>query len=639
MLLNKFCINEYYLSTASGEISACSKNVCSNAFALTDKITLTIKIPRILGTTEVKVSFFNENLTELILSINAAWNGFHDSNDVYKLSLNAKSLGVGLFFYEVKLNSVYGIIYAHKGCGNVSFLKNKPSDKFQLTVSDFEYSKPESVYGGIIYHIFVDRFARDKNKVSLIGLTDWDAPIPEYPKYPGANLKNTYLYGGDLWGVAQKLDYLKKLGVSIIYLSPIFESPSNHKYDTADYMNVDTAFGGNEAFENLIQKAKKMGISVILDGVFNHTGSDSKYFNKYGTYSEIGAYNSKNSKYYEWYDFKSYPNDYTSWWGIDILPRINPDIPSLKNYLSGDGGVIEKYMKLGILGFRLDVVDELSDNFVASIKKRLDINNKGSFLIGEVWEDASNKIAYGKRKRYYLGNELDSVMNYPTRNAIISFLKDNDDSQLKYLFYEVMPNAPKRIRDAQMNIIGTHDTERILTVLGGESREGKSNTYLSKVKMTEKEYDIGRKKLLMAYTFIATIPGIPSIYYGDEAGVQGYSDPFNRRPYPWDNTDEVILEHYKNIGKIRRENDIYKDGEFKLHYLNGGVLIFSRYDTKESFITIINNSNDALSIAFSKKAISLSDCEIKREFIIQPFSSQLIKASAKTKLEIKRQRL
>ncbi len=639
MISEKFYITEYDLSASFGELFYCKENklTFSNTYTNSDKINIAVKIPRRLGISAVNFVFYNESCRDIIFSADASWIKTEYSYDIYTLSFNSEKLGTGLFFYDISAASIFGKIYVHKKEDNISFSKDISDNKFQITVSEFHFEKPASVYGGIMYHIFVDRFAKgNKKKQNCKNITNWDSPIPEYPAYPGAPINNTYLYGGDLWGIADRLDYLKALGVSIIYLSPVFESPSNHKYDTSDYMKVDDSFGGDEALTTLIKKAKSIGISIILDGVFNHTGADSRYFNKLGRYDTLGAYNSKKSEYFTWYDFKSYPNSYSCWWGIEILPRINPDIPSLRNFLIGKNGVVEKYMNLGILGFRLDVVDELSDDFVKSIKSKLNSHRTDSYLIGEVWEDASNKIAYGKRKKYYLGSELDGVMNYPIRNGIIDFLKYNNTSQLKYALQDVISNAPERIRNAQMNIIGTHDTERIITVLGGKSSEGQTNDELSVATMSAKEYEIGRKKLLSAYTILATIPGIPSIYYGDEVGMQGYSDPFNRRTFPWCKEDNIILSHYQKIGKIRRENTVYKEGEFKLLYLSDGILIFSRYDNTEAYVTIINNTAECKDIIFEKNSVSLFNDKKDKLFILEPHSSLIVKSQVNTFLEIKK---
>ena len=443
------------------------------------------------------------------------------------------------------------------------------------------------------------------------------------------------MYGGTLKGITKKLDYIKSLGTTIIYLSPIFKSPSNHKYDTADYTKVDKAFGGESALRELISEAKKRKIGIILDGVFNHTGSDSLYFNKYGNYKSIGAYQSKESKYYSWYEFQKFPDKYTSWWGIDILPRINTQNSECQNYFVGRRGIIAKYRKMGILGFRLDVVDELSDEFIQKIKSRLEKTECGSLLYGEVWEDASNKIAYGMRKKYYLGKELDGVMNYPLRAGIISFLKNCETGRLLYYLCDIINNTPKRILDMQMNLLGSHDTERIITSLGGEDTFGKTNEYLHKVRMNKSEYLCGRRKVMMAYTAIATLPGLPTVYYADEVGLEGYSDPFNRRTFPWGDEDVVLLSHFRLLGKIRNSYKVYRRGEFKLIYLNDEILIFKRTSKKYDYVTVINNRSEKLNLSFSKKVESLILKKENTDFAVAGQSSEIFKAIKNTVVRLK----
>jgi glycosidase len=227
-----------------------------------------------------------------------------------------------------------------------------------------------------------------------------------------------------------------------------------------------------------VSEAKEKGIGILLDGVFNHTGSDSVYFNQKGRFPSIGAAQSPDSPYYSWYHFYSYPDSYECWWNIDILPRINPGEPSCAAYFVGEGGIIDRWASIGIAGMRLDVADELPDDFIANIKARLSLKNPESLLYGEVWEDASNKIAYDKRKQYYLGNELDGAMNYPLRDGILRYLREGNVSSMRYYIDEVMPNTPRRILHTQMNLIGTHDTLRAITALVGESPEGHTNAEL-----------------------------------------------------------------------------------------------------------------------------------------------------------------
>lgn len=608
------------------------KNSFSSAFEIGEAAKIRILLPRILGVVSASIHIFEESLKIEKYSFAASWIDFEREYDVYELEFDPDDVGVGLYYFFIEIDSQCGKLYGYRRGRELIFTPDYSMQSwYQLSISDFMYKKCEDNLGGIIYHIFVDRFNKGgtvQPKPDTVTNDDWHV-IPEYPLYPGAPLRNNHFYGGTLWGITDKLDYLSSLGVSTIYLSPIFDAASNHKYDTGDYMTVDSMFGGEEALLELIRKAKEKRIGIILDGVFNHTGSDSLYFNREGNYDSVGAYQSPESKYYSWYDFKDYPDKYTCWWGIDILPRIHPDKPSCRRYFVGKDGVVEKYASLGIDGFRLDVADELSDDFISEIKKKLNRHNKHSVLYGEVWEDASNKIAYDVRKRYYLGRELDGVMNYPIRTGIIDFLTQKRFDSLEYALTEITDNAPSRIRNMQMNLLGTHDTERILTVLGGERSEGRSNDYLSKKKMNDLERGIAKRRLRMAYAILATIPGIPAIFYGDEAGLEGYHDPFNRMPYPWGREDHKLINYFRSIGKIRRNNKVYREGEFNLLYIDSDYLVFERYDEKNSYITFVNNTNQILNVEFSSKAEALiSDREpqdVCTSFDLPAYTSQIFK--------------
>ena len=596
-----------------------NKNQSGTAYPSTEGVSLLLSIPRALGAHNVIFNVYKEDLSYLIGSFEGKRSNLDYINESYRVDIPAEFLKRGLYFFDIEI-STFNTVYGFKSEDKVLFsLEKHFGHKFQFAVFDEIYEKPENNLGGIIYHIFVDRFMRGGNvkaREDAVFIDDWSADIVEYPDYPGAFLKNNTFYGGTLWGIADKLDYLESLGVTTLYLSPIFEAYSNHKYDTGDYSKVDEMFGGEEALENLILRCKERGIGIILDGVFNHTGSDSVYFNKNGRYGSLGAYQSDKSPYYEWFTFQSHPEEYTSWWGIEILPRINPDVSSCRNYFTASGGIIEKYAKMGIDGFRLDVADELSDGFIADIKRALNRQNQKSVLYGEVWEDASNKIAYGLRKSYYLGEELDGVMNYPVRTGIIDFILNKSTDKLKYALTDVYQNMPKRARDLAMNLLGTHDTERILTVLGGIKRDGLPNSTIRNLRLSDGERKKATKRLKMAYTINATLPGIPSIYYGDEAGIEGYSDPFNRRTFPWGREDNFLIEHYKIIGAIRRENEVYREGEFEIIHLDSEKLLFKRVIGDDEFITVANNSASDFKLAFSSEVTNLLTRTTSREFIL-----------------------
>ncbi len=595
----------------------------SSAFESGETCGIEFVIPRALGTKDLKIEIFDQTQGVKLKEKSAELSRTVRDKDIYSVKLGKGFLDKGLYFYKVVINTLAGDFFAKSEDFSRITFSGEDGSFFQLSFSDFSESRSSVLRGGVIYHIFVDRFSKDEEVVPKKGarlVEDWTT-IPEYPEYPGAFMYNNTFYGGTLRSAEKRLDYVRSLGVNIIYLSPIFESPSNHKYDTADYMRTDSMFGSDEALRSFLKSAEKKGMSVILDGVFNHTGADSIYFNRYGNYDSPGAYQSKDSEFYGWYTFKNYPDEYEAWWGIEILPRINTGNREFESFITDK--VIPKYRKMGIAGLRLDVADELSDEFIAKIKQALSPDEK-TVLYGEVWEDASNKIAYGKRKKYYLGDELDGVMNYPLRKGLIEYFRYKKCDELKYALTDIINNAPKRIRDMQMNILGTHDTERIITALGGAAAESKTNEELASLKMTKEEREVATSRLISAYTVLATLPGLPAVFYGDEAGLEGYSDPFNRMPYP-KHPDQKILNHYKKIGQIRKNNDVYQCGEYKLIALTEELLVFSRSDGINNFITVTNNSERDISVEFSRSAKELLENRSSHEHTVEKNSTLIFK--------------
>ena len=504
--------------------------------------------------------------------------------------------------------------------------------KFSLLLYE-DYFKAKEWFGkGIMYHIFVDRFAKGDiiepwQRDDVITNDDWYHGIPQYAKNQGDRLKNNMFFGGNLKGVEDKLDYLESLGTKVIYLSPIFKAYSNHKYDTGDYMTVDEMFGGEKAFTSLLEEAKKRGISIILDGVFNHTGDDSLYFNKYGKYQSEGAYNSESSPYRDWYRFKSYPNDYDSWWGIDILPKLDQTNERCREYFTGNGGVIEKYTSMGIGGWRLDVADELPDSFLYSLRECAHKNSDGNaIIIGEVWENAAVKVAYGKRRNYFHGLQLDSVMNYPLRNGIIDFVTYGIADMLYNVLVEIYTSYPRIVCDSLMNILGTHDTERILTVLGDNYRPDAPNDHLAVMRMTSQEKEMAVKRLKMASVLQYTVYGIPSVFYGDEAGMEGYHDPFCRRPFPWGNENEELLEHYKKLGMIRNIEKAFDRGDFRILEHGKETLIYERSKDDSRVVVVANGGESIYRARLDGKWIDMLTYESFENYIdILPLSARILK--------------
>lgn len=522
-------------------------------------------------------------------------------NDYFECNVSLKT---GLYFYcfHINGNNFLGLDKYY-----TANLTSEPK-RFQLTVYDKDYSVPSWLQGGIIYQIFPDRFYRaekekhiEQNKVLH---DNWkDIPVFE-PNEKGQVLNNDF-FGGDIKGIIEKLDYIKSLGVTVIYLNPIFKAFSNHRYDTGDYMSIDPLLGTKEDFKKLIDKANHLNIKIVLDGVFNHTGDDSLYFNKYGNYPSIGAYQSKESKYFGWYNFTEYPNKYDSWWGITVLPAINEKNQGFIDFITGENGVLEHYTKMGIGGWRLDVVDELPTEFVRKIRTAVKKVNSDAVIIGEVWEDASNKIAYGVRREYFQGRELDSVMNYPLKNAIIDFIKSKNINNLSYLIKEQIDHYPTFVLNSLMNILSTHDTCRLITVLGGEDCLNKSKMQMSKTFIPESELQKSREKLKIASLLQFTLCGVPSVYYGDETGMQGYGDPLNRQTYPWDNQDVELIKWYKFLGNLRSKYSAFANGEFCEIYAQGGTFIFKRSTDKSEVMIAINLDNQPVTLEFEGKLLEL----------------------------------
>ena len=547
--------------------------------------------------------------------------------DIYRLKIERGSLEIGLYFGVLKLTTPASVLYSSGGGGKISF-SDVSHSKMQLSVYQ-PFDIPTEYLGGIIYHVFVDRFNRGDDGVyskDEVLVDDWSEGIAEYPEYPGAPMKNNTFYGGTLGGIIKKLDYIRSLGADTIYLSPIFDAASNHKYDTADYLTVDAAFGGERSFKRLIRACHKRGIKVILDGVFNHTGADSIYFNRYSNYPSVGAYQSRDSKYADWYEFESFPDKYKSWWDIEILPRLNLKSDGARELIIGRGGVIDKYTVLGVDGFRLDVADELSDEFISSIKQIIKNNSTAPILYGEVWEDASNKVAYDTRKSYYNGKELDGVMNYPLRTGLIEYVMNKDTEKLSYALRDVYINAPYIISNTQMNLLGTHDTMRILTVLGGIGAEGVPNSTLKGLKMTRALRELAKKRLKALYTVISMLPGIPTIFYADEAGLEGYGDPFNRMPYPWGRADRGLLSHYRRIGSIRRNKAQLKLGQFSMLYLDTRLFVFERGSGRERLVVAYNNSDEDIRILFDKEQRELVSGVRTAELVLPPFTTYVFES-------------
>jgi len=510
----------------------------------------------------------------------------------YEIKIKYDSVGHFWYHFYVEGENSTGLIRGE----NLDVVpSNDNNDYLQLVYSSKSHID-ETFRKGIIYHIFVDRFNRSgkvKARDGLYLIDDWEMPVEK--EYDSNNERvNRNCYGGNLQGILDKIPYFKKLNVSTLYLSPIFEANSSHKYNVADYSKVDSMFGDEETLKKLIKECKKNNINIILDGVFNHTGSDSVYFNKEGRYPGLGAYQSTTSPYYTWYDFNNYPYDYSTWWGIKTLPQTNEN-SGYFDFIAGEKGILDKYMKLGIGGFRLDVVDELSNNFMKAICNRIkSVNDKG-MVIGEVWEDASSKIAYDERKEYFLGGNLDSVTNYPMKNAILEYVKYGNVNNFVNTINYILDQYPKDIQNNLMNIIDTHDTVRALTYLGAPNNISEYEDYV----LDDDELCNAIEKLKIATLLQYTIMGIPAVFYGDEVGVQGTKDPYSRKTYPWGKENLSILEWYEKLGNLRN-NSVLIDGDMNIKYAKDGVLIYERIKDDHKVVVAINLGEEEITLNLSR---------------------------------------
>ena len=502
--------------------------------------TLHIHIPSSVGATEVRCMFSGEDGSPAFC-VPMTCTGQKGAYDIFRGEFSISQ--PGLYFYFFHIQKKDGAFRLFKQGDDTNM---EAGDLWQLSCVPADFTTPNWAKGANIYQVFPDRFYKE-GPCDLTGKLEpytvhenWDEEVDWRPTPEGLVLNNDF-FGGNFQGITAKMDYIASLGTTILYLNPISKSFSSHRYDTGDYKTPDPMLGTLEDFTTMCHAAHERGIRVILDGVYSHTGSNSLYFNKDNTFPGIGAYNSPESPYYSWYTFHHYPDSYNSWWNFDTLPTVKKMDPAFVEYIiTGADSVVAHWLKLGADGFRLDVVDELPNEFVKLLKDRIREIKPDALLIGEVWEDASNKVAYGVRRRYFVDGVLDSCMNYPFRTAILNFLRWQDDgSAFRQTVMTVAENYPPQVLACNMNMLGTHDTMRILTALVDDfdgSREEKANRHLSCDQLA-----LAKQRLLMASLLQYMLPGAPSLYYADEAGMEGYKDPFNRRTYPWGREDKQLL--------------------------------------------------------------------------------------------------
>ena len=458
------------------------------------------------------------------------------------------------------------------------------AESFQITVYDKAFTTPGYFHSANIYQIFPDRFFRGKTEAKddredRYVHEKWDEEMISVGDMRGGKYQELDFFGGNLNGVRAKLPYLKELGVDIIYLNPIFRARSNHRYDTGDYSKIDPLCGTEAEFEILCEEARTYGMRVLLDGVFSHTGEDSIYFNHFGHYPNLGAYQGESSPYYEWYTFKKFPEDYRAWWGIMSLPELVKSNPDYQKYMFRDKeGIVPRWIHKGACGWRLDVADELSMDFLRKLRIAARKADPEAVVLGEVWEDASNKVAYGEMRCYCTGDTLDSVMNYPLREAILSFATGKSDAKdFVRLVKHQAEVYPAQFRYALMNLVGSHDRPRALNMLVDKGCMDLPKDEQQSIRLTVDEYELAVKRYKMCIDLLCALPGCPTVYYGDEAGLCGCHDPWNRRPFPWGKEDAALTKYVSNKLTHRQQSDVLKYGLCDIEAVDADTISITRY--------------------------------------------------------------
>ena len=490
-----------------------------------------------------------------------------------------------LWWYDFRLEDLRGhrLYYgnARDRLGGVGAVYQDPPPGYQITVYDPAFSPPKYLHEGIMYQIFPDRFHRSKmpksDRKDIVLHKNWDdLPLVNADPRNGDNTATDF-FGGDLDGIRQKLPYLKELGITILYLNPIFKARTNHRYDTGDYCQIDPLLGDEQALTRLCHEAESLGIRVMLDGVFSHTGEDSIYFNRYGRYDTVGAYQSKDSPYYPWYHFSDYPDKYACWWGIHTLPEVDKNNARFRAFIMGPEGVARHWLKAGATGWRLDVADELPMTFLEDLRFAVKAEKEDAAILGEVWEDASNKVAYGQMRSYVLGDTLDSVMNYPLREALIRFFTHEINAeQVVRIVRSLQENYPVPFFYATMNLVGSHDRARILNLLVKQDYAHLPHKDRGGHQLPDQLRDLAISRLRKLMALIVAMPGMPSLYYGDEAGLEGAADPFCRGTFPWGREDARTMAIYKEAFQLRKDRPVLRRGSFELAYEGADTLVIHR---------------------------------------------------------------
>ena len=587
-----------------------------SALAGVDKLALVVEKRRLEGNQEVLEYSEVARVPMLGASGTGTWTASHRFEDIaiYGYWFEAV-IGGRTFALQNNADAVFWT--REKGSGGQASVADRLADtrsirRFRQTVYSPDFKVPDWAADVVYYYVFPDRFRNgDKSNDPQPGKSrhhtntvELHKKWTERPFRPDTGdgsdaVYNNDFFGGDLQGLIDKLDYILDLGANTIYMTPVFKAASNHKYDTADYREIDPAFGNNADFVRLCKEAAKRGIRVIPDTSLNHTGSDSVYFNRFGNHGSRGAFDngqvSAKSPYADWYSFDTTQADpdkqYKGWVGVTDLPELNKSSPAFRNFAYRDKDSVTKlWLDRGAAGWRMDVAPWVPDDFWREWRSALKAHQPDALTMAETWFDAS---------KYFLGDMFDSTMNYIFRNTVLDYAAGGKAAEL-YRNIELTREAyPPQAFHALMNLLSTHDQARALHHFGW-SDEHKNITDTAAA-------TLAKQRLKLALLFQMTSPGAPAVYYGDEVGVTGGDDPYNRATYPWADEggqpDLALLAEFKQLIQLRHRHAVLRRGSLSAPLLaDDHVIVLARQLGEQWAITATNNATTPRRVTVSLPA-------------------------------------